>query len=228
VVITNHFQSPELFNDPSNQKYINESPSMYRYRRVEELLSRHAKLTEQEMAAVLRDKKGLGEEDMGMGNEKAVDQMLAHHSIIFNPDHRRFWISCGPYPEGAYVCYDLRRIFAGASTTDETREICESNMEIPADPILGSTGFERFMAYKHGLVLFGEREDRTKNLDNEANTFVQSNPEMYLVYSSLGDYYLWKREFEKAKQYYSTGLGKHIPNLSERKHMESGLKKCSR
>jgi len=226
LICTNHFQSPELGPHPSNQKYMAESPSVYRYQRVEELLRALPVLSEADVASVLRNKKGLGGEELGMGNEKAVDQMLAHHSIIFKPEQRIFWISCGPYPEGAYKAYDLNKIFADGAGTDETTEICSESLTIPQDPFLETEEYKKYVTYKTLQAEFISKVGQTDGLDHLVESFIASNPESYMVYTVLGDYYYDRGVWDKAKPFYETGLQKHVPNLHEAKHMQKRLAKA--
>lgn len=226
LICTNHFQSKELFNDPSNQKYIAESPSEYRYQRVQQLLDAYSGITEKEMAAVLRDKRGHNNEDIGQGNEKAVDQLLAHHSIIFKPSERIFWICCGPYAEGSYHAYDLKKIFATGASTDETREVSDGSLTIAADDFLNGRDHEAFKTYKKYLAAFGLRNFNPDLTQADAAAFIASNPNMFAVYSALGDYYFKKKEYIKAADYWKTGVTLHCPNLNELEHMQHGIRKA--
>ncbi len=40
------------------------------------------------MATILRDRKGVKGAELGMGNELALNQLQAHHGIIFKPESR--------------------------------------------------------------------------------------------------------------------------------------------
>ena len=47
------------------------------------------------VANILRNKEGLQNIDIGYGNEKALNQLLAHHGIIFKK--KLLWLFCGVY-----------------------------------------------------------------------------------------------------------------------------------
>jgi hypothetical protein len=223
LVVTNHFQSEALRSDPSNVKYMNESPSVYRYQRVEELLGRYSRLGVADMAAVLRDRFGKDDLDIGQGNEMAVDQLLAHHSVIFSPEDGLMWVSCGPYPEGEYSAYDLKKIFESGANTDETEEIISAAQNIPAAPYLGSEEHQRFILYKQYLAKFGYRAKAVETTIDDEHRLIATNPESYLTYSTLGDYFFKRKDYEKARHYWETGVTKQCPNLHELEHMQKGL-----
>ncbi len=71
------------------------------------------------MAKILRDQSGLNHADIGMGNEKAINQLIAHHSIIFEPEKRLVWVSNGPWQLGEYTCYDIVKIFHNFAALQE-------------------------------------------------------------------------------------------------------------
>ena len=91
IICANHFQSPQLAGLRSNKIQIRQSASEYRYHRLEQLLSSVRQNTVTETVKILRDHRGLDNADIGMGNEKAINQMIANHSIILNPEKR--WVS---------------------------------------------------------------------------------------------------------------------------------------
>ncbi|RZJ33755.1 MAG: acyl-CoA--6-aminopenicillanic acid acyl-transferase, partial [Chryseobacterium sp.] len=88
VWCTNHFQSEAYKNDKKNQKHIVESHSQYRYEKLQALLQENPKLNPEKIASILRDQSGLKGERIGFGNEKAINQLLAHHAVIFSPEKR--------------------------------------------------------------------------------------------------------------------------------------------
>jgi isopenicillin-N N-acyltransferase like protein len=222
MICTNHFQSPQLLHDRLNKKYMEESPTTQRFARVQELMDRHEKLGLDQTAGILRDKLGLNDAGIGWGNEQAVDQLLAHHSVIFMPEKLLLWISAGPYPEGAYQAYDLNKIFSLSGNADETREICSTEDTIAADPFLNSPLHENFRNYKRLIELFTDKNNKNRDLTEYVDAFIASNPEKFSVYAALGDYFLRRKEYEKAAGFFIRGLSKTIPNKHEKDHMITG------
>ena len=60
---------------------------------MQELVSENDRLTPKGIAAILRNTEGLEGRALGYGNEKALNQLLAHHSVIFSPEERIAWVS---------------------------------------------------------------------------------------------------------------------------------------
>jgi hypothetical protein len=112
LICSNHFQSNPYANDKRNLKQIKESHSMYRFDRMEELIEETEKLNPSEAIAILRNKNGLDDASIGFGNEKALNQLLAHHGIVFKPEELKVWVSTNPYQLGEFVAYDLNEVFS--------------------------------------------------------------------------------------------------------------------
>ncbi|MFN6945883.1 MAG: C45 family autoproteolytic acyltransferase/hydrolase [Cytophagaceae bacterium] len=228
MVVTNHFQSSELFGDPLNQEYINEEVSTYRYKRVEQLLDSLAPLKPLDVAGILRDKKGLDNEDIGLGNEKAINQLIAHHAVIFSPEDLMVWVSSPPYQEGNFLAYDLNKIFFGQDREGTSIGFLPER-SIGADSFLVSPSFEKYTIFAKTrdriqyFILAGKGDELS---DAEISAFENSNKNCFLTYYYLGEYFKKRQEWRKAKDCYETGLQKVIARTSEKKHMEEGLKYC--
>jgi predicted choloylglycine hydrolase len=141
-VSANHFQSDVFKNDKSNLENIATSDSPYRQQRMEELIHHHTPLNPVKTAGILRNRKGLGGKDIGLGNEKAINQLIGHHSVIFKPVQRQIWVSTHPWQLGKYVCYDLNIIFA---KPDFSSEIRTDDLTIPADTFLYTKDYTDFL-----------------------------------------------------------------------------------
>ncbi len=220
LICTNHYQSVPLEGDERNQENIETSDSKYRYERVKELLNTQQKFDQTELVKILRNQKGLNGEELGMGNSKALNQLIAHHSIIFKPAAHRFWVSAPPNPMAQYVGYDLLQVF---NPTDSSRT---KPNRIMADNFLSSKAFDDFEYYKkvkdslQAFIIFG----RTYELqDIVEQKLLSSNPNNYFTYVLLGQYYEEKDAFKKAVRYYQKSLTKSFATSAERKSVEEKI-----
>ncbi|SKC51470.1 C45 family autoproteolytic acyltransferase/hydolase [Ohtaekwangia koreensis] len=218
IVSTNHFLGKVLGQTPLNQEHIRTSASPYRFQRVEELLQENGKNSVLKTASILRNQKGLGGKDIGLGNEKLINQLVAHHGIIFQPEKRLVWISTAPWQLGKFVCYDLNKVFARKMERDE--EIYEATLTIPADTFLTTSAYKDYRKFHPYRFPFNPRTDI------QPDSLVVWNPNSYHAYMLAGDYYLDHEQYSAAAQKYREGLTKEVATLQEREHMEKNLKKA--
>lgn len=220
VLCTNHFQSEAYKNDKKNQKHIVESHSEYRYEKLQELLQENPKLNPEKIASILRDQSGLKGERIGFGNEKAINQLLAHHAVIFSPEKRLVWVSANPYQLGEFVCYDLNTIFSAERL--KTGEFATSGLNISKDPFVDSQEFKNYEQFKK----LSPRFDEEKVLSEEFINYYQAlNPDFWLVYYQAGKYYFKHKAFTKAKISFEQALKKEITTAPDRENVEKYLKK---
>ncbi len=225
VFCTNHFQSEAYKDDKRNQKQILESHSQYRYEKLQELLEEKKKLNPEKMAAVLRDRSGLKDRKIGYGNEKAINQLLAHHAVIFSPEKGLVWVSSNPYQLGEFVCYDLNEIFSGKKAVESFQ--AKTALNIPRDPFADSEEFENYQVSKlMGEDLSMALKDKDIAMTNDLIPNYQSmNPDYWLVYYQAGKYYFSRNEFSKAKNEFEKALTKEITTVPDRQNVEKYLKK---
>lgn len=230
LVCTNHFQSETFFGREKTQKHLEANPTRYRYERVEELLKENVPLDEKAMAGILRDRKGKNGKDIGMGNEMAVNQLLAHHSVIFKPEEKKVWLSTFPYQLGAYVAYDLDEVF-DKSEKGRVGKVADASRAIPSDPFLDSEGFRDFREYERLRDTLVKRMQEGTACPPEqelVERFIASNPEYFDVYMVLGDLFKKCGQYKKASGYYQKALQKKIPRKAQREHVREGLGKCGK
>jgi len=219
ITCTNHFQGDTMRKLASNVQWMDESASEYRYERLSELLQESGPNTVQKTVNILRDRYGLHNQNIGMGNEKAVNQLIAHHAIVFEPQKRLVWVSTAPWQLGKFVAYDLNKIFA-MHGLQANHEVYDSALNIPADPFLQTSDYQNFLTFRH---LKSEIMDgKEVNLQQ----LVASNPEFYHTYVLAGDYAFKRKQYAAAKQYYQTALTKVIATKGEEKHIRKQLEKC--
>ncbi|WP_290799176.1 C45 family peptidase [Flavihumibacter sp. UBA7668] len=218
IICANHFQSPVLGKLPSNQEQIAESASAYRYKRVQELLAEAKQNTVEQTIQILRDTRGQQGADIGLGNEKAINQLIAHHSIVFEPNKRLVWVSTAPWQEGQFVCYDLKRVLSMRGLK-EAREITDSSYLIPADTLLQTGDFKRFLQF---------RTFKQRILDGgivAPDSIIASNPSYYHAYVLAGDMAVQQKKLAEAIRYYRQALSKEIATVQEKVAIEEKLKK---
>jgi isopenicillin-N N-acyltransferase-like protein len=218
IVCANHFQSKGLAGLQSNEQQLKESASPYRYKRLMQLLDQNGKNTVEKTVNILRDRKGIDNADIGMGNEKAINQLIAHHSIVFEPKKLIVWVSTSPWQLGQYIAYDLNKVFALKGKTNND-EIMEADLTIPADSFLTTRAFHDFEKYRNYKQLVAA--DGLVNTDS----LIASNPNLYHTYVLAGDYSFGHKRYEKARAYYQTALTKVIATKAEEDHIRAQLKK---
>lgn len=230
IICANNFQSKAFEKDEVNIQNKKTTSSMYRHSRMEELIESYKKIGPSEVAQILRNRGGLHNKDIGMGNEKSINQLIAHHSVIMEPAKGLIWVSTNPFQLGEYKCYNLTTIFKNCVGLSQKIEICDTALTIAADPFLSSVAYRNFMRYK---VISHYISDCIKmktphRISAEMETaFIQSNPEQYEVYSLLGDYYFRIKNLKKASEFYNQALRKEIPLKKEVNHIQEQLKKCT-
>lgn len=219
IICANHFQSPALISSKENYEQMQESASPYRYKRLKELLDANGKNTVEKTIKILRDRKGIGNTDIGMGNEKAINQMIAHHAVVFEPQRHKVWVSTAPWQLGAFVAYDLDSVFA-FSGLKENREMSDSSLSIPADPFIETrefSAFQDFRRYKQEIANGGFVHP---------DSIVAANPQYYHAYVLAGDEVFKKGNFISAQKYYEVALLNEIATVKEERYIRSQIKKC--
>ncbi|HEY9258386.1 C45 family peptidase [Chitinophaga sp.] len=220
ITCTNHFQGDSLGSLTSNKLQIRESASEYRYERLTELMKEKGPNTVQKTVSILRDRGGLHNEDIGLGNEKAINQLIAHHSIVFEPKKGMVWVSTAPWQEGQFIAYDLNKIFAMHGLTSD-HEVYDSAQNIAADSFLLSKDYLAFNTYRK------LRDQIKEGATVDIKALIAANPAYYHTYVLAGDYEYKRKAYAVAKQYYETGLTKVIATKGEEDHIRKQLASCN-
>ena len=226
LICTNHFQSDEFRKDSMNSLHIRRSASLYRYQRVQQLLDRYDSLSVVDAALVLRDMKGMNDRDIGMGNEKAVNQLIAHHSVIFEPEKCLVWISAGPYQIGEYICYDLKQVLNDPKMIYAQSQIYKKDLTLPPDPFLGGQEWRKFLEYRalSRKISAAAKTGDNKITDADIEILISSNPAYYHTYELCGDYYMPTGCSVNADKFYRKALEMEIPTMDEKERIENKLK----
>ena len=227
LICTNHYQSEEFSKDERNMENIRTSDSPYRFARLEELINENMPIDVSKAASILRNHKGLQDADLGLANEMAINQFIAHHSVIFQPEKRLMWVSTSPWQCGKYVAYDLNKIFN--DTINLQHEIYSSNLTIPADEFTETPEFQHLLTYKKLTPLLLKKIRKKEKIEEHVlKTYEASNPSLYYVYEVMGDYYEAMQQPQQAIAYWQKALKKPIPKLQEKERIQQKIQKQSK
>ncbi|MEP3208050.1 MAG: C45 family peptidase [Maribacter sp.] len=227
LICSNHFQSAAYADDKKNQNHILESHSQYRYERMEELLAETEKVTPEKVVDILRNREGLAENKIGYGNEKALNQMLAHHGIVFQPEDLLVWVSSSPYQMGEFVAYDLKEVFKARNGKPES--VANSELNIAKDSFLQTEAYQNYERYR---ML---RDEVQKAISKETyvgqkllSQLTALNPDFWESHYLVGQYNLEKGYDLLALRAFREAETKEITTLSDREVVEKHIKKLSR
>jgi hypothetical protein len=218
IISTNHFQGDTLGSTQVNLDHVKTSASKYRFDRVHQLLERQGRNSVSKSVAILRNQLGMDDKDIGLGNERAINQLVAHHAVVFQPEQQLAWISIGPWQLGRFVCYDLNKVFGYKPKRNE--EIYERAKEIPADSFLLEPAFSDYVKFSKFRFPFNPKT----GLDPDS--IVKWNPNSYHAYMLAGDYCKEHEQWENAAKWYEMGLTKEVATEQERVYMQKNLQHC--
>jgi len=228
LICSNHFQSDAFKDEERNLSQIANSHSKYRFDRMQELFAENPKINPKIASEILRNKEGLQNIALGYGNEKALNQLMAHHGIIFKPKEKLVWVSSNPYQLGEFVCYNLDSIFKDRKT-NTTVSFEQENLNIAKDPFLKTAKYKNYQTFRiedHKIDLY------LKNKTAISAEFIQNyqslNPDYWVVYYKTGLYFYQKKDFRKSQVYFEKALTKEITTASEKVQIEKYLKKIKR
>lgn len=216
IICSNHFQSSSFHNDSINIKNIKNTDSKHRYNRVNELIKNNPILDITTSVEILRDNKGLNNKEIGFGNCHAINQLLAHHGIVFEPNKKNVWISTPPYQLGDFICYNLDSIFSYNNS--------EITQIIKKDSFLDTKEYDDFEKHQiirnklNDYILFNATEPKF-----DKNKFIRLNPNSYNTYFILGRFYYKRKEYKKAEEMFNTALTKNLPSQSLKNEIDNYL-----
>ena len=226
IICANHFQSKELKNDKRNKKQIIESHSKYRFDKMTELFDTNSKINPTIAAEILRNTKGLNDKEIGFGNEKALNQLLAHHGIIFKPKELLVWVSANPYQLGEFVCYDLNQIFNKSQDVDAIESFERTDLSIAKDPFLNTDDYKKYEQFRKEDIKIDAALSEKKTIDlNQIKEYQSLNPNFWVVYYKAGLYFYNNKDFAQAKIQFEKAMQCEITTLTSKVQVEKYLKK---
>ena len=228
LICSNHFQSDAYKGDKNNNEAIANSHSEYRYERMAQLLEQSGRVNPVKAAAIMRNTDGLDNHVLGYGNEKAINQLLAHHSVIFKPEQRQVWVSSNPYQLGAYVAYDLDEVF-GSEHNNNTTSLAIDSLLIPEDNFVHSQAFKNYEQYRvQDRVLDKALKDGAALPVGFIAGYQSLNPDFWVVYYKAGLYNYNRGYYTAARAEFQKALAKEITTLPDRQKTQEYLDKINK
>jgi hypothetical protein len=133
LALTNHFETA-LRDDPEDAAVRRKTSTLARRTRLDELLAAaRGHLDVAAAIGILRDRRGAGGGPLPLGDRRALDALIATHSVVADATARVLWVAEAPHTLGRYVRFDLRELLDPAYPGPRRGPVAET---LPADPLL--------------------------------------------------------------------------------------------
>ena len=224
LIVANHFQSDFYKDSEINLDHIRDSESMPRFDRMKQLTEEDTIISVENTLRYIRDQKGVNNQDLGTGNPMVINQLLAHHSVIFEPLKGIAYISAAPFQENVFNAYDVNSI-KNLGTFDPKNSPEIDSLRLAQASFYNSHGFSNYSEYKLLRAEFKENPKQKIDENGFPEKWITTNPEYYEPYLLLADFYFEQDDFAKAKKYYQQAQSKAIPYLGISTHISENLGK---
>ncbi len=229
LVCSNHFQSAAYSTDKNNKLTREESHTQYRFDRMQQLLDQEKKLNPETAVQILRDRQGQDGSSIGMGNEKAINQLLAHHGIVFKPSERKVWVSSNPYQMGEFIHYDLKQVFSKFKNGPVKSSVATKELNIAKSDFLQTKQYQDYEAFR-------KLESEVKRAINggssvtkaKARKLIKLNPNFWEAWYLAGKIYYDQEEYKKALIHFKQARKREITTVPDLKEVEKMIRKSSR
>lgn len=219
--VTNHFVSKTFNADASNDWIRRYTTSEARLRRVEQLLDRfRGKIDPRTAAMILRNRTGVDDVPLGLGNRNALDALIATHAVVVDLSRMVLWVSRGPHLIGPFVAVDLRPLFKiPLSSMDQVEKI-------EADPLQGSSQLRQHRLARRQMAHAEElqRAGRLAKALDYARRAVQIAPDSTAARKLLGDMLWGAGRRQAARLHYKKFLELHPPYLRDVEQIKARLR----
>ena len=237
AVVANHLVTPTFANDPVNRSRLNDGTTAQRYARARQLLDRlRENVTPANLALLLRDKKGIDDKPLGLGNRNAIDGLIACHSVIIDATTGCLWVAAWPNAEGEFIGIDIlamlkRRpaeapgLTAGPSVNSFP---AASPPSLPMDTMMADGSWQRFQAFRTAA---GESEKAlmAHNIADAirwADDALRHNPGFYLDHELRGRALFQKGDKAAAKIELERAFELNPPYAQRRKAIKDLIQQC--
>jgi tetratricopeptide (TPR) repeat protein len=213
--ITNHLQHPDFKEDEINKRRMKNNTTLVRQEQIwNEIDSINDEFS---MAQALRTKFRIEEQNV-LGHRSSVDALIASHSVVYNSNRQRLYVSEGPSLKNRFIGFDLEESFK------QKRPV---NIDpLPQDPDL--MGFNYYQLRGQIKELY-EIRDLAQNgdCDEARDLFAKINPTLfakhYSYYWSRAEVELCREDKARALRYFLKAKKLEPAYLHEREHIDENI-----
>jgi tetratricopeptide (TPR) repeat protein len=202
VWATDHMVDEAFAGDMHNDWVRRYTSSGYRFQRLEELLGSGEPMDPARAAAVLRDRRGVADEQLGLGNRNALENLSTTHSVVIDATAMVMWVAEGPSALGRYQAVDLGRTLRRDEGPPAPLD------DLPADPLLYSEEYrdyeEAIEATEHARIMLGR--GRPESALASAQVALALAPDLGELHRLLGDIERDLGNVEQARVHYKRYL----------------------
>ena len=223
---TNHMLTEPFANDEVNQSQVERATTTYRWQRLEELLERkRGAITPTTAQNILRDRKGRGDKDLGLGNRNTIDAGICSHSVITNVTTGELWVSAAPHTYGMYVHVPVQEILeAGPQFSLRVRLDYQRNL--PRDPT--EPQYDDLVEFRKQVRFarsFIEDEEITK-AEPVVRTLANLNAKSFETSYFQGRLLFLKGKYAEAEKKFEEALDRDPHYEAVREHIRQWLQKA--
>jgi Acyl-coenzyme A:6-aminopenicillanic acid acyl-transferase len=219
TAVANHLKTETFADDEANRRYMRTGTSVPREDRMTELLSQgQGPLDARRCAAILRDRRGAAGRDLGLGNRRTLNPLIATHAVIMDVTAGIVWVASPPHQLGAFVAFNVN---------DFSARLPE--LLVPEDPMLAQGDYERSVTCLR-LLEFGRSmldADCPGQAEAAARKVVRLDPHGFAGWGILGEALLEQNREGEAARCLEMALAA-VPHFLERREEIKALLEESR
>lgn len=226
AVVANHLDSDPFKADKTNAFREAELTSSYRQTRGLDLLkklkpeqAKSHRLAAETILEILRDKGEENNTPLHLNNRRAIDALIAAHSVIFDAEAMNFYVSQGPSLAGAFSGFDLKKSFAAK------RPVTIEGF--PRDPLVSDELYDR-VRRSEKLVSLAQNQVAKRNCPAATVAFKEAEENFSgssFFHHVAGDFALTcERNVEKAKREWKHALALYPAYARDERALKEKIK----
>jgi tetratricopeptide (TPR) repeat protein len=195
---TDHMMREVFEADAHNERIRRTTSSGYRYERLAELLAAPGNFTPADAVEILRDRNGLDNAELGLGNRNALENLHTTQSVVVDATSMVLWVAEGPSTLGRYRAFDLRYLLGRQGTRPAALA------DFPADRLLYSEEYRDYQEALEGIDYAREllAHERPQEALAAAQVSLALAPDIGELHRLLGDIERELEHDEQAKTHY--------------------------